>query len=146
MSLGKDILLAIIIILVLGLIAYATSLPRYQGGYYRTFYSEVPAYNTGGIYTGGTFSNSKTTTTNTYTTTTPGVTVTTPPVTSPGRCYVGGCSAQICSDSPNVVSTCEYSPVYACYQGATCERQASGSCGWTMTSSLAQCIADSQNP
>jgi hypothetical protein len=57
-----------------------------------------------------------------------------------GGCFVGGCSAQICSDEPNAVSTCEYSPKYACYKTAKCERQASGQCGWTETQNLTMCL------
>lgn len=58
-----------------------------------------------------------------------------------GTCYVGGCSAQLCSDKPDMVSTCEYTATYACYKTATCERQASGQCGWTPTEKLTQCLA-----
>ena len=61
---------------------------------------------------------------------------------SAGRCYVGGCSSQLCTDKPDAVSTCEYTAAYACYQGAMCERQASGQCGWTETSSLRSCLAN----
>jgi hypothetical protein len=58
-------------------------------------------------------------------------------------CYVGGCSAQICSDKKDAMSTCEFTPVYACYQKtSTCERQASGQCGWTETSALKACLAN----
>jgi hypothetical protein len=59
---------------------------------------------------------------------------------SQAACRPTGCSGQICSDQ-SVVSTCEYSPVYACYKTAKCERQANGSCGWTDTAGLRQCIA-----
>jgi hypothetical protein len=56
-------------------------------------------------------------------------------------CFVGGCSGQICSDQEGVVSTCEWRADYACYQSATCERQASGECGWTASASLNACLA-----
>lgn len=56
-------------------------------------------------------------------------------------CFVGGCSSQVCSDQEGVISTCEFRPEYACYQEATCERQADGACGWTQTSELAACLA-----
>jgi len=62
-----------------------------------------------------------------------------PPAPTPS-CYVGGCSSQICSDRPDVASTCEYRESYACYRGATCERQASGACGWTQTPQLTACL------
>ncbi len=56
-------------------------------------------------------------------------------------CYVGGCSAEICSDNPGAVSSCIYRAEYACYRSATCERQASGACGWTQTPELNSCLA-----
>ncbi len=65
-------------------------------------------------------------------------------LTSPAQaaCYVGGCSSQICSDIPNVISTCEWKPEYACYHEATCERQADGACGWTETPELKACLGN----
>lgn len=57
-----------------------------------------------------------------------------------GGCYIGGCSSQICSDQPDAVSSCEYREEYSCYQTATCERQASGQCGWTETTALNTCL------
>jgi hypothetical protein len=60
-----------------------------------------------------------------------------------GKCYVGGCSAQLCTDRPDAVSTCEYNAKYACYKQATCERQSSGWCGWTETPQLAACLLNS---
>lgn len=70
--------------------------------------------------------------------------VATPPpqTTEPKQCYVGGCSAQLCTDSPNAISTCEYRAEYACYRTAKCERQASGQCGWTQTAELSSCLAN----
>lgn len=64
----------------------------------------------------------------------------TPAVT--GKCYVGGCSGQICSDKPDAISTCEYTEAYACYKTATCERQLNGQCGWTETASLRTCLGN----
>ncbi|HEY0010704.1 MAG TPA: hypothetical protein VGB97_02190 [Candidatus Paceibacterota bacterium] len=63
-----------------------------------------------------------------------------PPAPVAGPCFVGGCSAQLCSDTPSMASTCEYRSEYACYRNATCERQASGQCGWTETSELRACL------
>lgn len=66
---------------------------------------------------------------------------TTPVVNNPsGQCYIGGCSAQLCTDQPDVASTCEYTATYACYKSAKCERQVSGLCGWTQTPQLAACL------
>lgn len=59
-------------------------------------------------------------------------------------CYSGGCSGQVCTDDPGSVSTCEYIEEYQCYRTATCERQASGECGWTETPALTQCIMDAR--
>jgi len=56
------------------------------------------------------------------------------------QCYVGGCSAQICSEQEGVISTCEWKPEYACYHTATCEVQADGNCGWTQTAELQACL------
>lgn len=58
-------------------------------------------------------------------------------------CMIGGCSGQICSDAEDepVVSTCIWTEAYACYQTARCEKQASGSCGWTQSSALQECLA-----
>lgn len=61
-------------------------------------------------------------------------------VQAPLPCYVGGCSSQLCSDRPDMVSTCEYREAYACYKTARCERQASGQCGWTQTEALRMCL------
>lgn len=66
----------------------------------------------------------------------------TQPSSGLARCYVGGCSSQICSDKPDMVSTCEYRAEYACYRNAKCERQSSGQCGWTQTPALLQCLAN----
>ncbi len=57
-------------------------------------------------------------------------------------CHVGGCSAQLCSDRPDEVSTCEWVPEYECYRTATCERQEGGACGWTETPDLQSCLED----
>ncbi|MEX0933373.1 MAG: Gmad2 immunoglobulin-like domain-containing protein, partial [Candidatus Paceibacterota bacterium] len=43
-----------------------------------------------------------------------------PPVVS-GGCFVGGCSSQICSENPDMMSTCEWREEYGCYANATCE-------------------------
>ncbi|MBX4195570.1 hypothetical protein KW796_01260 [Candidatus Parcubacteria bacterium] len=62
------------------------------------------------------------------------------PGASTEKCYIGGCSGQICSDQPGMASTCEYREAYACYKTAKCERQASGLCGWTQTAELKMCL------
>lgn len=62
------------------------------------------------------------------------------PTKPEGKCYIGGCSSQLCSDQPNMMSTCEYTEAYGCFRTATCERQATGACGWTETAELKQCL------
>ena len=62
-----------------------------------------------------------------------------------GECYVGGCSGQVCSDDPDVITTCEWREEYACYQAATCERQSDGECGWRETAALEQCLGDASD-
>lgn len=54
-------------------------------------------------------------------------------------CQVTGCSGQICADQ-DVITTCEARKEYACYETATCERQADGQCGWTETPELQACL------
>ncbi len=60
--------------------------------------------------------------------------------TAKARCIIGGCSGEICSDRSDLVSACLYSPEFACYKNARCERQKNGECGWTETKQLAQCL------
>lgn len=68
----------------------------------------------------------------------------TPTANNPkGKCYVGGCSSQLCTDAPDAMSTCEYTAKYACYKTATCERQTNGKCGWTETPQLTACLSNS---
>ncbi len=65
-----------------------------------------------------------------------------PPLISDKECVIGGCSNQICSDASagDVITTCEFRDIYACYQSAKCERQTTGKCGWTETPSLISCL------
>ncbi len=60
-----------------------------------------------------------------------------------GGCVRGGCSSELCveASAPPVVSDCIFRPEFACYQKATCERQAGGSCGFTPTQTLTACLA-----
>ncbi len=71
----------------------------------------------------------------------------TPPSSVPSisdGCFKGGCSGQLCTDSPDMASTCEWREEYACYQSAVCVRQPSGKCGWTPTPALTQCLNTAQ--
>ena len=60
------------------------------------------------------------------------------------KCYIGGCSGQICSDQEGMVSNCMYREEYACYKTATCEVQKTGECGWTETDELKACLVNAE--
>ncbi|MDP2704868.1 MAG: Gmad2 immunoglobulin-like domain-containing protein [Patescibacteria group bacterium] len=62
---------------------------------------------------------------------------------TPKECLPTGCSGQICADE-DVVTTCEWTEQYACYQDAQCGRQTNGKCGWTQTSQLTSCLDNAQ--
>lgn len=64
--------------------------------------------------------------------------VSSPPV-GVKACVVSGCSGQICGEK-EMMSTCEFKEVYACYKTARCERQTTGTCGWTETEELRSCL------
>lgn len=70
------------------------------------------------------------------------ITVSPTPAPKPvqSACYVGGCSGEICSDQKDMASNCIYREEFACYRNTTCERQASGACGWTETPALKACL------
>ncbi len=55
-------------------------------------------------------------------------------------CRITGCSRQLCSDR-EVTTDCQLKLEYTCYATATCERQPSGMCEWTMTDTLQQCLS-----
>jgi len=60
-------------------------------------------------------------------------------------CAVAGCSQQLCvsaDEASTIVTTCEYRAEYACYKEASCEPQADGKCGWTLTPELQRCLAN----
>jgi len=60
------------------------------------------------------------------------------------RCYVSGCSGELCSSEQGVMSACIFREEYACYQNATCEVQTTGECGWAQTAELNSCIANAK--
>jgi eight-cysteine-cluster-containing protein len=77
----------------------------------------------------------------------------TPPANGSGSapvandCIKTGCSGIVCAEPGNdVMTTCEFKNEYACYQTASCERQADGKCGWTQTDALKACIANPPAP
>ncbi len=64
------------------------------------------------------------------------------PEPKPAACHVGGCSSQLCTDRPGMISTCEWLPHYACYQLSQCGAVGrDGACGWKQTPDLVACLA-----
>ena len=60
-------------------------------------------------------------------------------------CVIMGCSNEICTSPDNPVFTaCVYQSRFACYKTASCEKQASGVCGWTETDELTNCLIENQ--
>jgi hypothetical protein len=56
-------------------------------------------------------------------------------------CVRAGCSDQLCvEEGVDIASTCEWRPVYECYQQAACERQPNGQCSFTPTHELVECL------
>jgi len=55
-------------------------------------------------------------------------------------CFIGGCSGQICSNNPDVITTCEYRDYYACYQLTSCGCT-DHKCGWKSTSEFNSCMS-----
>jgi hypothetical protein len=56
-------------------------------------------------------------------------------------CTRAGCSSHLCvEEGVELASTCEWRPVYECYQQAECERQENGQCGFTPTHELVECL------
>lgn len=64
----------------------------------------------------------------------PGKCVDRPPSPPPApKCFVGGCSGEICSDKPDQVSICIFPPPGGMpSRGAVCDRQTDGTCGWSI--------------
>ncbi len=57
-------------------------------------------------------------------------------------CYVGGCSGELCTNDPEVASTCELLPGMECLgTGMSCEAVA-GDCTWILSEEAARCFMD----
>jgi len=126
----KSIIVSIIILLVLAILFGGAI----KYGYYNTTLYSRPSPDLRPIPPSSSSSSSSYTSTTTTSTNTSA---------TYGKCFVGGCSGQICSDQEGAMSTCEYREEYACYKNAKCERQGNGQCGWTQTGELSACISSS---
>lgn len=53
-----------------------------------------------------------------------------------------GCSGQLCVEATaeQPITHCAFLPEYVCLQAASCERQATGQCGFTQTPELQACL------
>ena len=61
-------------------------------------------------------------------------------------CVVTGCSGQLCA-SHDIATTCEWLPIYACFQEAECGLHGvNGTCAWKHTSELTDCLAGTDAP
>lgn len=56
------------------------------------------------------------------------------------KCRVQGCSGTVCSDATDIVTTCEWTDYYECYQYAICDYNADGVCGWQKTDGYVTCM------
>lgn len=57
------------------------------------------------------------------------------------KCFVGGCSGQICSERPDVVTTCEWAPAYRCVSLSECGPFGpGGACAWKNSESYTRCV------
>jgi len=59
------------------------------------------------------------------------------------ECFRSGCGGEICA-AESVISTCEVKPESICLEGAICETQASGSCGFTLSAEAEECLDEVQ--
>lgn len=65
------------------------------------------------------------------------------------ECIVSGCSGQLCLDkdtAQDVFTTCEWKEKYGCYREARCIEQEDGTCGWTKTPELLECLQGQNRP
>jgi hypothetical protein len=65
-------------------------------------------------------------------------------------CVIGGCGGQLCTlpdkDGNPMPGVCWEKPGDACYraEGTACEKQPDGTCGWTMTDALKECLTKAE--
>lgn len=54
-------------------------------------------------------------------------------------CVISGCSSQLCGEE-SMMSDCMFEPKYMCFGKAMCEKQDDGTCGWTITDEIGECV------
>lgn len=67
------------------------------------------------------------------------------PSEPPPACVATGCSHTQCEPTP-VADACVWEPAAACYRQATCGVREDGTCGWTPTTELTDCLNDPAAP
>ena len=61
------------------------------------------------------------------------------------KCYIGGCSGEICSDQTDIVSTCEILPGMECLKKGTSCKPINKECTWVLSQNAAQCFIQVEN-
>jgi hypothetical protein len=65
------------------------------------------------------------------------------------QCVVSGCSGELCVEDTvleeGLASSCVWKEEYECYKEALCERQENGTCAWTKSEEIIQCLEDKQD-
>ena len=61
------------------------------------------------------------------------------------KCYIGGCSGEICSDQTDIVSTCEILPGMECLKKGTSCKPINNECTWVLSQNAAQCFIQVEN-
>jgi hypothetical protein len=61
------------------------------------------------------------------------------------RCRKTGCGDTVCADR-RLVTTCIFRPKDECFVDAVCERQSGGTCGFTITPEVEECLENINSP
>ena len=61
------------------------------------------------------------------------------------KCYIGGCSREICSDQADIASTCELLPGMECLKKGTSCKPINNECTWVLSQNAAQCFIQVEN-
>lgn len=61
------------------------------------------------------------------------------------KCYIGGCSGEICSDQTDIVSTCEILPGMECLRKGVSCKPINNECTWVLSQDAAQCFIQVEN-
>ena len=58
------------------------------------------------------------------------------------ECFIGGCSGELCTDNPEVISTCELLPGMECFGEEMNCQLVEGECSWVLSQEAARCLLD----